>query len=121
MGKERPKLSGLVNLQTTPIEEFQNTVIRPIIKMQHHLIIAFFNSYLKKRKVTLLNLTEGNKKLKIKSILQKDLQFKNTLIGSIIGHFSLDEYKIYNQNTTEFNRRIINITIQRLQDSLDEL
>jgi len=43
--KERPILSDLVNAGTSDVEKFQNEVIRPIIKMQHNLLIAFFKSY----------------------------------------------------------------------------
>ena len=30
--------------EQTPIEQFQNTTIRPILKYQHSIIIVFFNS-----------------------------------------------------------------------------
>ena len=58
------------------------------------------------------------KKLKIKSILEKDIQFRNMIIGSILGHFSLEEYQQYYSNASEMNRRIVKITIKRFQDSL---
>lgn len=121
MRKERPILSDLVNANTTETEAFQNSVLRPIIKMQHTLLIAFFKSYLNKRKVDFSMLSEQKKRAKIKSVLEKDLQFKNQILGTILGHFSLDEYKIYQNNSSEFNRRIKQIIIKRLQDSIDEL
>ena len=61
------------------------------------------------------------KKLKIKSIFEKDINFKNLILGIIIGHFSVEEYLSYTQNLTEFNKRVIQIIIQRLQDSLSEI
>lgn len=121
MKKERPILQDLVSESTTETEVFQNSVLRPIIKMQHHLLIAFFKTYLIKRKVDFTNLSEQKKRAKIKSVLEKDLQFKNQILGTVLGHFSLDEYKIYQNNSSEFNRRIKQIIIKRLQDSIDEL
>lgn len=121
MNKERPILSGLVNSQTTEVEEFQNIVIRPIIKMQHNLLIAFFENYLQKRKIDFVILTDQKKRAKIKSILEKDIQFKNMVLGSILGHFSVDEYATYIQNSSEFNRRIRQIIIKRLQDSITSI
>ncbi|MHB0756679.1 glyoxalase [Polaribacter sp. M15] len=121
MKKERPILQDLVNESTTETEVFQNSVLRPIIKMQHPLLIAFFNTYLIKRKVDFTKLSEQKKRAKIKSVLEKDLQFKNQILGTVLGHFSLDEYKIYQNNSSEFNRRIKQIIIKRLQDSIDEL
>ncbi|MBU3012134.1 glyoxalase [Polaribacter vadi] len=121
MKKERPILSDLVSESTTETETFQNTVLRPIIKMQHTLLIAFFKTYLIKRKVDFSILSEQKKRGKIKSVLEKDLQFKNQILGTILGHFSMDEYEIYQNNSSEFNRRIKQIIIKRLQDSIDEI
>ena len=121
MKKERPILQDLVNESTTETEAFQNSVLRLIIKMQHTLLIAFFKTYLIKRKVDFSMLSEQKKRAKIKSVLEKDLQFKNQILGTILGHFSLDEYEVYQNNSSEFKRRIKQIIIKRLQDSIDEL
>lgn len=119
--KERPILSDLVNAGTSDVEKFQNEVIRPIIKMQHNLLIAFFKSYVQQRKIDFISLTLEKKTKHIRSMLTKDINFKNILLGSIIGHFSMDEFSFYHKNTSEVNRRIVQITKQRLQDSLSEL
>jgi len=119
--KERPILSDLVNAGTSDVEKFQNEVIRPIIKMQHNLLIAFFKSYVQQRKIDFISLTLEKKTKHIRSMLTKDINFKNILLGSIIGHFSMDEFSFYHQNTSEVNRRIVQITKQRLQDSISEL
>ena len=66
MKKERPILQDLVSESTTETEVFQNSVLRPIIKMQHHLLIAFFKTYLIKRKVDFTNLSEQKKRDKNK-------------------------------------------------------
>ena len=119
--KERPILSDLVNAGTSDVEKFQNEVIRPIIKMQHNLLIAFLKSYVQQRKIDFISLTLEKKTKHIRSMLTKDINFKNILLGSIIGHFSMDEFSFYHKNTSEVNRRIVQITKQRLQDSLSEL
>ena len=121
MNKERPVLSNLINANTTEIEAFQNEVLRPIIKMQHDLLIAFFRNYLQKRKIDFNPLSEQKKRTKIKSILEKDIQFKNKIVGSILGHFSVDEYDVYERDSSEFNRRIRQLIIKRLQDSITSI
>ena len=118
MNKERPELVNLVNKNTTEVEKFQNEVLRPIIKMQHHLLVLFFENYIKKRKIDFTSLSEEKKKNKIKSIFDKDINFKNLILGLIAGHFSVDEYIYYTQNSSEFNKRVLQIIIQRLQNSL---
>ena len=118
MHKERPILSDLIKANTTDVETFQNEVLRPIIKMQHDLLIAFLENYLQKRKIDFAILSEQKKRARIKSILEKDIQFKNMIVGSVLGHFSVKEYDLYNINSSEFNRRIRQIIIKRFQDSI---
>tara|TARA_B110000114_G_scaffold164515_1_gene184103 strand:- start:163 stop:537 length:375 start_codon:yes stop_codon:yes gene_type:complete len=116
--KERPILSELVNAGTSDIEKFQNEAIRPIIKMQHNLLIILFQNYLKHRKINFNNLKKEKQKERINIILTKDTNFKNILLGIIIGHFSKNELIFYTKNTSELKRRIIEIVNQRSQDSL---
>ena len=117
MTKERPVINEIIKENMSDFELFQNKTIRPIIKMQHELLIAFLENYLQKRKIDFSVISEEKKKLKIKSILEKDIQFRNMVLGSILGHFSVDEYKEYYTNASEMNRRIIKITMKRYQDS----
>jgi hypothetical protein len=121
MNKERPILENLINVNTTETEKFQNVVLRPVIKMQHHLLIAFFKSYLLNRKIDFASFSEEKKKIKIKSIFEKDINFKNLILGTILGHFSVDEYAFYNKKSSEVNKRILQIIIQRLQDCILEI
>lgn len=116
--KERPILSELVNAGTSDIEKFQNEAIRPIIKMQHNLLIILFQNYLKHRKINFNNLKKEKQKERINIILTKDTNFKNILLGIVIGHFSKNELIFYTKNTSELKRRIIQIVNQRSQDSL---
>ena len=115
--KDRPQLSDLINTGTLEIEKFQNEAIRPIIKMQHNLLIIVFQNYLKQRKIDFTNLKKEKQKERINIILIKDVVFKNIILGSIIGHFSEEELIFYTKNTAELKKRIIQITKQRLQDN----
>ena len=115
--KVRPQLSDLVNTGTLEIEKFQNEAIRPIIKMQHILLIILFKNYIKKRKIDFHNLKIEKQKAKINSILTKDIIFKNLILGSIIGHFSDEELTLYLKDSSELKKRILQIIKQRLQDS----
>lgn len=118
MPKKRPDLKGLINERTTAVEHFQNTVIRPVIKMQHDLLIALLHQNFIKRKVDFSNLSLEKKKAIIKSTLEKDLAFKNQIIGVIIGHFSLDEFVIFSEHTSEYTRRIKQIILKRFKDTV---
>lgn len=116
--KVRPVLKNLINSNTSLIEKFQNEVLRPIIKMQNNLLITFFKNYIKNRKIEFNKLGVEYQENKINSILTKDINFKNILIGSIVGHFKENEIEIYFKSKTEINKRITQIIKQRLQDNL---
>ena len=116
--KVRPVLKNLINSNTSLIEKFQNEVLRPIIKMQNNLLITFFKNYIKNRKIEFNKLAVEYQENKINSILTKDINFKNILIGSIVGHFKENEIEIYFKSKTEINKRITQIIKQRLQDNL---
>ena len=114
--KVRPNLINLINSNTSDIERFQNEVLRPIIKMQNNLLNVFFKNYIKNRKIEFDRLKSEDQENKIKTILTKDVNFKNILIGSIVGHFDENEIEIYLKSTSELNKRIIQIVNQRLLD-----
>ena len=114
--RERPILSDLINFRTSDIEKFQNKVIRPVIKMQHHLLIFLFEDYIKQMKIDFSNLNKEKQNERISIVLQKDINFKNILLGCIIGQFSSKELIFFSNNSSDLKRRIIQIIKQRLQD-----
>ena len=116
--KLRPVLKNLINSNTSDLERFQNEVLRPIIKMQNNLLVALFNNYIRNREIEFNKLKAEVQENKINSILTKDINFKNILLGSIIGHFNENEIKIYLKSKSELNKRIIQMLKQRLQDNL---
>ena len=119
--KERPILKNLIKEDTSELEYFQNITIRPIIKMQHHLLILSLNNYLKKRKISLENLSDIQIINKINSIINKDISYRNICLGFVIGHFSSKEYMYYINHSSEIHKRIIKIVQKRLMDSLNEI
>lgn len=118
--KERSQIPNLIQSGTNSIESFQNTTLRPIIKMQHDLLIASFKNYLHKRKIDLSNSSQDQKLQRIERIFSKDINYKNISLGYIIGHFSLEEFEFYVKNSSEMNKRIVKIIQKRIQDSLSE-
>lgn len=121
MTKERPEIKDVLKENMTAIEVFQNKTLRPVIKMQHHILILFFKDYLQKRKIDFQALTDQKKRSRIRAIFTKDINYKNRTLGLFIGHFSSEEFMYYALNSSEINKRILQITVQRLQDSIAEI
>ncbi|APY00281.1 glyoxalase [Lacinutrix venerupis] len=99
-------------------ERFQNITLRPIIKLQNDLLIAVFKNYIKKHKNVFYELTTERRLHYIDNAIHKDIKFRNSLKGMVIGQFTTDEYKIYIENSSALNKRMMNIVIQRLQSNI---
>jgi hypothetical protein len=111
------KTTSLKNNMSTE-EYFQNMTLRPSIKFQNDLLIESFKNYVKKHKNVFHNLSMDKKLHYIENTIQRDIKFRNSLKGIIIGVFSVDEYKEYIKNSSSLNKRMMNIVIERLKDKV---
>ena len=111
----RPSINSIIITDNiSDMERFQNEVFRPIIKLQHELIICSFQHYLKKHKISLEELDFLKKTKLIHKILKSDTQLKKELRGLIIGLVTIDEYEEYIEMYSELNKRINNMILQKL-------
>ena len=99
-------------------EAFQNKTLRPIIKMQHDLFVVVFKNYITKRKHVFYDLSLPKKMDYIENAIHKDMKFRNSLKGMIIGQFTVEEYDLYIKNSSALNKRMMNIVKERLLDSI---
>ncbi|RED45307.1 hypothetical protein DFQ10_102175 [Winogradskyella eximia] len=99
-------------------EAFQNKTLRPVIKLQHDLFIAVFKNYIVKHKNVFFDLSLEEKIVYITNAIQKDIKFRNSLKGIIIGQFTVDEYELYLHNSSALNKRMMNIVKERLIHSI---
>lgn len=99
-------------------ERFQNETLRPILKLQNDLLLASFQNYIKKGKNKFYELTLQKRMDFIINAIQKDIKFRNSIKGMIIGQFTLEEYENYIQNSSALNKRMMNMVIKRLQDQI---
>lgn len=99
-------------------ELFQNKTIRPILKLQNDLILLVFKNYIKKHKNKFYNLTLEKRLEYIENAIQRDIKFRNSLKGLIIGQFTVEEYETYILNSSALNKRMMSMSITRLKDQL---
>jgi hypothetical protein len=109
---------GNAGMQSSSEELFQNEVLRPILKLQNDLFIASFLNYISKYKRDFYTKTVENKLAIIENLIQKDIKFRNALKGMIIGLFTTDEYTLYIQNSSNLNKRMMNLLIERLKSQV---
>jgi len=111
----RPIIEGLdLKNPNSTEEKFQNETLRPIIKMQHDLLVKYFKSYLLNKKCRFDGLTEIKQLDFVDAAFKKDISFKSEIKGMIVGHFTVIEFTIYSSNKSDFNKRILTMIQQRI-------
>ena len=111
----RGETFGTINNQSSSEEVFQNKTLRPILKMQNDLFIQVFINYVIKQKNVFFGLTPEKKMVYIENVIQRDIKFRNSLKGMIIALFTLEEYAEYIQLSSNLNKRMTNMLVERLK------
>ena len=118
----RPEIpSATVNPVMTSEETFQNQTLRPVAKLQNELLVEVFRNYIRKHKNVFYDLSIEKRLDYIENAIHKDMKFRNSLKGIIIGQFTVEEYKEYTQNSSALNKRMMNIVKERLKSHVQLL
>ncbi|MFK7002209.1 glyoxalase [Flavobacterium oreochromis] len=117
----RGDIIGNINIQSSSEEIFQNTTLRPILRLQNDLFIQAFINYAVKQKNVFFTLSTEKKLSYIENVIHKDIKFRNSLKGMIIGLFTVDEYTEYIKNSSQLNKRMMNLLIERLKSNIQLL
>lgn len=114
----RGETLGTVTSQSSSDEIFQNQVLRPILKLQNDLFIDVFKNYISKYKNDFYSYSVEKKLAYIENSIHKDIKFRNSLKGIVIGLFTISEYNTYIQNSSSLNKRMMNMLIERLKSQV---
>lgn len=118
----RPEIKKHQTFDTMSDEErFQNATMRPILKLQHPLLMEVFINYANKHKGVFYELSIEKRMQYIETAVCKDQKFRNSLKGMLIGQFTVEEYQLYISNSSKLNKRMMNLVIARLQDQIQLL
>ena len=114
----RGETIGSISNDSSSEEIFQNKVLRPILKLQNDLFIASFSNYITKYKGDFYNLTIEKRLGVIENAIQKDAKYRNTLKGMVIGLFTKDEYLSYAKNSSNLNKRMMTMLLERFKSQV---
>lgn len=109
----------LLDATNTPLVEFQNKVLRPILKLQNEVTILLLrHSSHFNNKVAKIDVKDINKyRTLISKHLSSDIKLRNQILGSITAMMTTEELKYYLENRPEINKRIITMQVQRYVSS----
>ena len=109
---------GTINSQSSADEIFQNQTLRPILKLQNDLFLEVFKNYVIKNKIDFYQFTIEKKLQFIENSIQRDIKFRNSLKGIVIGLFTIEEYSRYTLNSSSLNKRMMTMLIERLRSQV---
>ena len=112
----RPHIILKESKKTNDEEQFQNEVLRPILKFQNELLIKLFLSNCKTYKINFTEFNSEEKSDYIENIFKKDFKIRTSFIGTVIALFTIEEFEKYSVNQKFYNKRIIQMLIERLKD-----
>ena len=122
MDKVRPTLPESLTQGALKEEElFQNMVLRPVIKMQHDILILRVKSYFTSKRVMFNFMDKKKRTVAIEQAFLGDNAFKKEIQGMILGQLNADEFKGYLKSERSMNKRIIQMVRNRMLDSILEL
>ena len=101
---------------TSDKEQFQNQVLRPILKFQNKLFIKLFLSICKTYKINFTKFNSEEKYEYIENIFKKNFKIRASFIGTVIALFTLEEFETYSANHQLYNKRIIQMLTERLKN-----
>ena len=117
----RGETIGNITPQSSSEEIFQNKTLRPILKLQNDLLIQVFINYAVKQKSAFFPLAPEKKMAYIENVIHRDIKFRNSLKGMVIGLFTVEEYLEYIKNSSNLNKRMMNLVIERLKSQVQLL
>ena len=122
MEKVRPNLpKSLIEGHIKEEELFQNMVLRPVIKMQHDILILRVQSHFLSKKIVFHMMDKKKRVNAIESAFQNDNAFKKEVQGMILGQLNPEEFQRYLKSERSINKRIIQMVRNRMLDSILEL
>ena len=110
--------TAIINSNMSFDEQFQNATLRPVIALQNNLLIEVFKNYIVKRKNVFYELSSEKQIDYIDHAIHKDMKFRNSIKGMIIGQFTTEEYSKYITNSSALNKRMMNLVMNRLIDQI---
>jgi len=118
----RPSIpNAKTNKFTSPEECFQNTTLRPVVALQANLLVEVFRNYIFKHKNVFYDLPLEKRMDYIDNAIHKDMKFRNSLKGIVIGQFTLEEYSLYTLNSSALNKRMMHLVRERIKENVQLL
>lgn len=106
------------NIDTVnPLEAYQNSTLRPILKFQNDLLVRYFEEYADSRKFKIQGSTSNDIQQFIAQTFTNDRSLKTFYHGVICAYFNSTELDFYLLHRKEVGKRISSMLQERLRSA----
>ncbi|RZK20404.1 MAG: hypothetical protein EOO56_12755 [Hymenobacter sp.] len=118
----RPAIEGQPPANPTPatVADFQHQVLRPLLKLQHSVLLATVGDFVQEYRLPLHG-SEAEIGPAIEELLARNTRLRATITGLVVGLLTQAELAFYRQHRPELNRRLLDLAQQRVRSSLADL
>jgi len=113
----RPRLD-LDTAESTPVEQFQNETLRPVLKLLNPTILRLVAARLARYGVGFAGMDRVDQRDRLRNLMTEDDRLKRTLLGMVVGHLTADELSFYLAHKDEVRRRCVPMLLARAQDQI---
>ena len=119
----RPLIAGLppAPAQPTSVTDFQQLVLRPLLKLQHAVLLATVADFAHEYRLPLAAAPATEAQQVLGELLARNTRLRATVVGLVVGLLTRPELAFYRQHRNELNRRLLDLAQQRVGSSLPEL
>jgi len=107
--------------EASPVERLQHETLRPVLKLLNPTLLRLVAVRLRRYGVPMAALNRADRKKRLRNLVKQDDQFKQTLIGTVVGHLTEDELDVYLEHVDEARRRCASMLLARVLDQVDEI
>ena len=102
-----------------PAEAFQNDVLRPILKLQHPLLLAAWHRYAERQKGRFYKLNRPEQEDYLRHALKTNRELRSFYLGLVSGVMTEEEWGAFRQYEKELSRRTMDMVVERLRTGDD--
>lgn len=119
----RPAIAGQPAAIPTPttVADFQHQVLRPVLKLQHAVLLATVSDFAHDYHLPLATAAPTEATRLLTELLTRNTRLRATIVGLVVGLLTQPELVFYRQHRAELNRRLLDLAEQRVLTSITEL
>jgi hypothetical protein len=119
----RPAIAGQPAAIPTPttVADFQQQVLRPVLKLQHAVLLATVADFAHDYRLPLAGAEPTEATRLLTELLARNARLRATLAGLAVGMLTQPELAFFRQHRSELTRRLLDLAEQRVLTNIPEL